>query len=253
MNATIRLPEAFVLHAFERLSSTNDEARRLAEGGAAEGHVVWALRQTRGRGRYGRRWRSPAGNLYASVLLRPACTMADTAQLSLLASLALADALERLGPRHLDLALKWPNDVLLGGAKTAGILLEGSARPDGWAAWVVVGSGVNIVSFPSDTPYPATALAEHGFAPLAPASLLEAYVAALAGWLDRWRAQGFSAVRQAWRARSYGLGGPIRLRLKAGELRGRFVDLTARGALVLEHPDGSRREIAAGDVFYGSR
>lgn len=252
MNAAIRLPEGFVLHAFERLSSTNDEAKRLAETGAAEGQVVWALQQTRGRGRYGRTWRSPAGNLYASVLLRPECTMADTAQLSLLASLALGDALERLGPPHLDLALKWPNDVLLGGAKTAGLLLEGCARPDGRAAWIVIGSGVNVVSCPSDTPYPATALAEHGFGALAPGALLEAYAAALDGWLGRWRARGFGAVCQAWRARSYGLGGPIRLRLRAGELRGRFVDLTASGALVLEQADGSRREIAAGDVFYGS-
>jgi BirA family transcriptional regulator, biotin operon repressor / biotin---[acetyl-CoA-carboxylase] ligase len=251
VNLTIRLPDAFVLHAFDRLESTNDEAKRLAEAGSPAGQVVWALEQTRGRGRYGRSWQSPPGNLYASVLLRPDCAMAEVAQLSLLASLALFDALTQLGPAQPELALKWPNDVLLAGAKTAGILLEGAARADGAAAWVVIGSGVNIVSFPGDTPYPATALAESGFGMLTPATLLEAYLAALDGWLRRWRSEGFSPVREAWRGRSFNLGGPIRLRLQDGELQGRFVDLTQGGGLLLEQADGSRREIAAGDVLYG--
>lgn len=253
MSAPPGLPEGFLLHAFDRLPSTNDEAKRLAEAGAAEGQVVFALEQTRGRGRHGRQWHSPPGNLYASVLLRPGCPMADTAQLSLLASLALAGALVRLGPPDLDLALKWPNDVLLGGAKTAGILLESAARPDGGVDWVVVGSGVNIVSHPMDTPYPATALAHQGFAPMEPAALLDAYLGALARWYARWRAEGFAPVRAAWRARSLGLGARIRLRLEDRELEGRFVDLSATGALVLEQADGSRREIAAGDVLYRSR
>jgi BirA family biotin operon repressor/biotin-[acetyl-CoA-carboxylase] ligase len=251
VNLTIRLPDAFVLHAFDRLESTNDEAKRLAEAGSPAGQVVWALEQTRGRGRYGRSWQSPPGNLYASVLLRPDCAMADVAQLSLLASLALFDALAQLGPPQPELALKWPNDVLLAGAKTAGILLEGAARADGAAAWVIIGSGVNIVSFPGDTSYPATALAERGFGTLTPSTLLEAYLAALDGWLRRWRSQGFAPVREAWRARSFNLGGPIRLRLEDGELQGRFVDLTPGGGLLLEQADGSRREIAAGDVLYG--
>jgi BirA family transcriptional regulator, biotin operon repressor / biotin---[acetyl-CoA-carboxylase] ligase len=251
VSAPIRLPDGFALHAFERLPSTNDEARRLAEAGSAAGQVVWALEQTRGRGRYGRSWQSPPGNLYASVVLRPDCPMADVAQLSLLASLALFDALLHLGPPQPALALKWPNDVLLAGAKTAGILLEGAARADGAAAWVVIGSGVNIMSFPGDTPYPATALVQHRFGALTPAALLEAYLAALDGWLRCWRSQGFARVREAWRARSFNLGGPIRLRLEDGELEGRFVDLTQGGGLLLEQPDGSRREIAAGDVLYG--
>lgn len=253
MSAPIRLPDAFVLHAFDRLPSTNDEAKRLAEAESPAGQVVWALEQTRGRGRYGRSWQSPRGNLYASVLLRPDCPMADVAQLSLLASLALFDALCQLGPPRPELALKWPNDVLLAGAKTAGILLEGAARSDGAAAWVVIGSGVNIVSFPGDTPYPATALAEHGFGALAPAALLEAYLAALKAWLCRRQGEGFAPLREAWRARSFNLGGPIRLRLENGELQGRFVDLTPGGGLLLEQADGSQREIAAGDVFYGAR
>jgi BirA family transcriptional regulator, biotin operon repressor / biotin---[acetyl-CoA-carboxylase] ligase len=253
VTAKSRLPDRFTLRALERVASTNDEARRLAEDGAPAGLVVVAREQTRGRGRYGRSWTSPPGNLYASVLLRPDCTLAASAQLSLVAGLALGEALAGLGPPDLAIALKWPNDVLVNGAKTAGILLESAARTDGRAGWVIVGSGVNIVSCPKDTPYPATCLVAEGFAPLEPLTLLEAYLGALDRWLGTWQAAGFAAVRGAWRARSFGLGGEIRLRLEREELCGRFVDLTEGGALLVEEAGGRRREIAAGEVFYPGR
>lgn len=246
-----RLPDGYVLHLFDRVGSTNDEAKRLAEAGAASGQVVVGREQTKGRGRHGRSWSSPPGNLYASVLLRPDCSLAETAQLSLLASLALVEALERLGPPGLDLALKWPNDVLIRGAKTAGILLESGHAPGTAGRWVVIGSGVNVASCPDGLPYPTTALEREGFAP-APLAVLEAYLQSLDVWLARWRRSGFAAVRSAWRARCHGLGQEIRLRLEHEELLGRFVDLTSTGALLLESADGRRRELAAGDVLYGS-
>jgi BirA family biotin operon repressor/biotin-[acetyl-CoA-carboxylase] ligase len=245
-----RLPDRFTLRVLGRVASTNDELRRLAEEGAPDGLVVVAREQTRGRGRYGRSWASPPGNLYASVLLRPDCDLAATAQLSLVAGLALGDACARLGPKGLTIQLKWPNDVLINGAKTAGLLLENAIWPDGRAAWVIIGSGVNIVSCPADTPYPATSLTAEGFVPLAPLALLEAYLRALDAWLDKWRDLGFAAVRDTWRARSFGLGDQIRLRLEREELSGRFIDLTESGALLLEQAGGRRREIAAGEVFY---
>jgi BirA family biotin operon repressor/biotin-[acetyl-CoA-carboxylase] ligase len=249
-----RLPDGFVLHAHDRLASTNDEALRLAEAGAPAGVVVAATEQTRGRGRHGRTWTSPPGNLYASVLLRPDCQMAVAAQLSLVAGLALAEALARLGPPDLDLQLKWPNDVLIGGAKTAGILIEGASDAGGRAAWVIVGSGVNLISCPPDTPYPATWLAREGFAAaLTPQAVLETYLAALDYWLRRWQEAGFGAVRRAWLTRGFGLGGEIRLRLDRGELKGRFLDLTDTGSMLLEQAGGRRREIAAGEVFYLGR
>lgn len=251
MSLTCRLPPGFVLHAFDTVGSTNDEARRLAEAGAAEGQVVFAKEQTRGRGRYGRHWQSPPGNLYASVLLRPGRPPGEAAQLSLLAGLALAEAIERFAPPALELALKWPNDVLVRGAKTAGVLLE--SEGDGKSGWVIVGSGVNIEHCPADVPYPATALRREGFpAAVGPPDLLEAYLERLAAWLARWRADDWSDIRAAWRARSYGLGHDIRLRLAKEELSGRFVDLTCSGSLLLEQADGVRREIAAGDVLWGN-
>jgi len=250
VTTTCRLPDGFVLHAHDRLASTNDEALRLAEAGAPAGVVVSAGEQTRGRGRHGRTWASPPGNLYASVLLRPDCQMAVAAQLSLVAGLALGEALVGLGPPDLDLQLKWPNDVLIGGAKVAGLLLEGAARPDGRAAWVIVGSGVNVASCPDGTPYRATCLAREGFAELAPPAVLRPYLFALAEWLGRWRSSGFEPVRKAWLERCMGLGGEIRLRLDREEVSGRFVDLSETGALLLEQAGGRRRTIAAGDVFY---
>jgi BirA family transcriptional regulator, biotin operon repressor / biotin---[acetyl-CoA-carboxylase] ligase len=252
VTASPRLPEGWVEHAFDQVASTNDLAREMALAGAASGQVVVANEQTRGRGRYGRAWASPPGNLYASVMLRPGCAAADAPQLSLLAGLALAEALEQLGPPGLGVTLKWPNDVLLGDAKVAGILLESAAAPDGRAAWVIVGTGVNLVWCPDDVPYPATTLAREGFAAtLTPAHLLAAYLTALDGWLARWREQGFPAVREAWRGRSFGLGTLVRLRLEHEEVAGRFVGLGAGGALLLELADGRRREITTGDVFWG--
>lgn len=252
MTTSSRLPQGWVEHAYERVASTNDLARDLALAGAASGQVVVAVEQTRGRGRYGRAWASPPGNLYASVMLRPRCPAADTPQLSLVAGLALAEALERLGPPGLAITLKWPNDVLLGDAKVAGILLESASAPDGRATWVIIGTGVNLVWCPDDVAYPATTLAREGFATtLTPSDLLVAYLAALDGWLTRWREDGFAVVREAWRGRSFGLGTVVRLRLEHEEVAGRFVGLGDGGALLLELADGRRREITTGDVVWG--
>jgi BirA family transcriptional regulator, biotin operon repressor / biotin---[acetyl-CoA-carboxylase] ligase len=249
--STEPLPDGFVLCELDRVGSTNDEARRMAEAGAQPGLVVLAAQQTSGRGRHGRAWASPAGNLYASVLLRVEGPLAASAQLSFVAGLALADALLRHAPAGIEPRLKWPNDVLIGRAKVAGILLESVGKANGAdAASVIVGTGVNVVSSPRATPYPATSLVEQGFAAITPRALLGAYLVALDHWLRQWREAGFAHVRAAWCARGLGLGERIRLRLDREELQGRFVDVTPGGALLLDLDGGGRREIAAGDVFY---
>ena len=170
--------------------------------------------------------------------------------LSLLAGVALGEALTALGPKDLELGLKWPNDVLIGGAKTAGILLESAAGEAGRTAFVIIGAGVNIRRMPNDAPYPVTSLEAAGFGALEPLELLEMYTARLANWLDHWQREGFADVRDAWRARGHGIGGPVRLRLGRDEIVGRFVDLTEGGALVIEQADGRRREVAAGDIVH---
>jgi BirA family biotin operon repressor/biotin-[acetyl-CoA-carboxylase] ligase len=250
VNGEARLPSGYVLHTFDRVESTNDEVRRLAERGADAGVVVAANQQLKGRGRHGRVWQSPPGNLYASLLLRPHCTVAESAQLSLVASLALAEALIALAPSDADVRVKWPNDILVRGAKVAGLLLESAAGAGERVAWVVIGSGVNIVSAPANTSYPATALRYEGFPPLAPLDLLARYLAALDRWLGRWRQAGFAAVRPAWLALGCAIGDQIRLRLAGEELTGRFLDVTEQGALLVGQDGDRRRRITAGELIY---
>lgn len=253
MSTGSQLPHGYVLHAFDRVASTNDEARRLAEQGAAAGAVVVAVEQLKGRGRHGRAWASPPGNLYASLLLRPERTLAEAAQLSLVASLALAEALIALAPPATDVRVKWPNDVLVRGAKVAGFLLESAAGADERVAWLVIGSGVNIASAPAGTPYPATALCHEGFPPMTPMDVLARYLGALDGWLARWRSGGFAAVRPAWLALGSGIGDRVRLRLGREEVAGRFLDVTDRGALLVAQDGDRRRQITAGELLFVDR
>ena len=141
------------------IDSTNEEALRLARAGEPGGAVIWAREQSAGRGRRGRNWVSKAGNLYLSILLRPDAALADAAQLSFAAALAVKNALQRLatnGDGPPPLTLKWPNDVLMSGNKISGILLEGAAAansgPKGARTeYLVIGIGINLRHHPEDT------------------------------------------------------------------------------------------------------
>jgi BirA family biotin operon repressor/biotin-[acetyl-CoA-carboxylase] ligase len=247
MNCEKPLSPPFHLVAYETIGSTNDEAKRLARSGEAEGLIVCAKQQTSGRGRRGRLWVSPVGNLYSSMLLRPSCRAATAAQIGFVAALGVADAIGELAP-GIALGCKWPNDVLANGKKVSGILLETEMMTGDVPEFVVLGVGINIVSSPRDTPYPATSLAEEGVAGITAMTMLAAYVRCFARWQARWRDQGFGPIRDAWLARAIGLGQPIRVRLERQTLDGRFLDLDDDGALMLGTPDGNRR-IAAGEIF----
>jgi BirA family transcriptional regulator, biotin operon repressor / biotin---[acetyl-CoA-carboxylase] ligase len=241
------LPSPFRLLAHETIGSTNDEAKRLAREGAAEGLIVSAERQTAGRGRRGRNWVSPPGNLYFSLVSRPDCRAAVAAQLGFIAALGVADALLELAPT-IEPRCKWPNDVLANGRKVCGILLEtemiAGDRPD----FVILGIGVNLASSPDDTPYPATSLAEEGLPGITPTEMLAVFVRRYSAWETSWRENGFSPIRYAWLSRAMGLGEAIEVRLERDTLAGRFLDLDEDGALMLGMTGGSRR-IAAGEVF----
>jgi BirA family transcriptional regulator, biotin operon repressor / biotin---[acetyl-CoA-carboxylase] ligase len=242
------LPPPFRLHEFARIDSTNDEALRQAHRGAPEFTLIVAREQSAGRGRRGNSWSSPAGNLHCSLLLRPACSAADAAQLGFAASLAVAETAERFLPANAAIALKWPNDVLLGRAKLAGILLE--SRSSGERLdFVVIGVGVNLAAAPGDTPYPATSLAQWG-AEVTPDAALPILGARLLAWYEVWRSS-FTPLRAAWLARASGVGEAIRVRLADGEIAGRFDGLDEAGRLLLSGP-GGRRAIAAGEVFPAS-
>jgi len=246
--ADLTLPDGFRLHRYETLGSTNDEARSLARAGAPEGTLVWSLAQTAGKGRRGRPWVSPPGNLYLSLVQRPAGPPAQAAQLGFVAAIALGDALDRVARPVARLRYKWPNDLLIDGRKIAGILLESETAAAGSADFVIIGIGVNLVSAPRDVEFPATSLAEAGCAGLTASRLLEAFAHSFAGWATRWREEGFAPVRAAWLTRASGLGEGIRVRLEHQTFDGRFLDLDHDGALLLDGAEGHRR-IAAGEVF----
>jgi len=248
MANTVKLPPPFRLVALDSIGSSNEEARRLARAGAEDGTLVWAREQIAGRGRRGRFWASPPGNLYLSLVLRPDCAPAEAAQLGFVAALAVGEACGGFVPPLVELHHKWPNDVLLGGRKASGILLESESDPAGALDWLVLGVGINVASAPEETEFPATSLRAEGAGDLPVEPVLEAFSRHFLSWTDRWLADGFAPVRAAWKRRAWRLGEAIAARLPEGELRGRFADLDETGALVLETPQGVRR-IAAGEVF----
>ncbi|HEV2956417.1 MAG TPA: biotin--[acetyl-CoA-carboxylase] ligase [Xanthobacteraceae bacterium] len=240
------------LLCLDEVGSTNAEAFARARAGERGPLWITARGQTAGRGRRGRAWVSEPGNLYASLLLTDPAPPQRAAELSLVAALAVHDAIaERaavLGPR---LTLKWPNDVLCDGAKLAGILVEGEGVAGGTLA-VVIGIGVNCAHHPADTTYPATDLAAAGVL-ATPESLVQSLVDAMARRLGEWdRGENFAAIRAGWLKRAAGLGAPARVRLPERELDGIAETLDEAGRLVLRLADGSRERIAAGEMFPAS-
>ncbi len=246
-------PEAstlgFRLAIREETGSTNDDALQAARDGDPGRLWIVADRQTAGRGRHGRPWTSPEGNLYTSLLLVDPCPMRHAPQLGFVTGLALHEAVARVAGEGRGLALKWPNDLLVHGAKLAGILLEAQSVGPGRVLAVAIGCGVNVVGAPADTPYPATHLRA-----LAPETdreaLFEAFSAAMARRLAEWdRGSNFAAIRRAWLDRAAGLGGEARVRLPGGDRVGRFVGLDEAGRLQLETSNGPAL-IDAGDLFF---
>jgi BirA family biotin operon repressor/biotin-[acetyl-CoA-carboxylase] ligase len=246
------LPPGFRLVAFDCVGSTNDEAKHLAHDGAEHGTVVWARRQETGRGRRGRAWASPEGNLYTSLILRPVCSPATAAQLSFVAAIALADTVGPMLSAGTACRCKWPNDVLVDDRKIAGILLESEMSPGGGLDWLVLGLGVNIGHCPADTEFPATSLALAGASVASPAVLLSAFIAMFDRWYRRWQDEGFASIRTAWLERARGIGGPVTVRLARRTFDGIFIGMDEDGALIVEQSGGPREHVTAGEVFFGS-
>jgi BirA family biotin operon repressor/biotin-[acetyl-CoA-carboxylase] ligase len=247
------------LESLAATRSTNAEARMRALRGERGPLWVTATTQTAGRGRHGRSWISLPGNLYASLLLTDPSSSERAPQLAFVAALALRDAMiAQAPPLEPQLAFKWPNDVLLGGRKCAGILIEGETLVDREAdapkrLIVIVGVGVNLVVHPAAEErrlaFPATDLRAHG-AEITPAQLFAPLSATMCRRIAQWDgSRGFAAILEDWLACARGLGEPITVRNNGLELQGRFVGLDQSGQLMLELPDSGVKTIAAGDVF----
>jgi BirA family transcriptional regulator, biotin operon repressor / biotin---[acetyl-CoA-carboxylase] ligase len=234
------LPDGWTLVALDTVGSTNDEAAQRADAGAPEGTVVWSREQTGGRGRRGRHWASPVGNLYTSTILRPDCPAQRAAELGFAAALAVADIV----PAGREVRVKWPNDVLVDGGKIAGILLESAIGQTGQVQHVVAGIGVNVGFAPQlpEMRYPGSALGGSVEA------ALEKLAAALAARLAEWRREGFETVRAAWLTKAGPLGAEVDVKLGEGLVRGRFAGLDREGALLLDTATGPRK-IVSGELL----
>lgn len=222
--------------------STNADMLLLARDGAGEGVWLRAERQRAGKGRLGRSWVSEPGNLYASTLVRLRAGDPAAASLALVAAVALHQAVGvflQIGRAQ----LKWPNDLLLDGAKLSGILLERSGDA------IVVGIGVNLAYHPDLPDRATTSLAAKG-APVDPAIFADVLADSFARWLTVWRGSGLGAIRDAWLAAAHPVGTALTVRLPDGETRdGLFDGLDADGALILRLASGERHVIHAADVF----
>lgn len=229
-----------------KASSTNLLLKEAAEKGAPEGTAIRADRQTAGRGRRGRVWESPPGNLYLSVLLRD-LTLEECAKASFLFAVALLEALKEALPDE-TFFCKWPNDILDGeGRKLSGILLEAGQ------GWLVGGLGINILHKPDAAAclYQTAALSDFTTAPPTAEALAKGFLTALRKWLVVFRADGFAPIREAWLADAYGIGKTVHVRLPREEFSGLWESLNENGALSVRLADGTKRDVTAGDVFFG--
>lgn len=238
----------------DAVDSTNAEARRLAEAGETGPVWIAARTQTAGRGRRGRAWSSPEGNLSATLLDTTALAPAEAARVSFVAALAAHDVCAAFCPPAL-VRLKWPNDVEVDGAKACGVLVESGARAGagaGGGLWLAIGVGINLVHAPSQVERPATTLAQH-LAAGAPEPTFDAALDHLresfARRLRLWTEAGFAAVADAWTARAAHLGRRCAARLPNETVEGIAEGLEPDGALRLRTADGALRRITAGDVF----
>jgi BirA family biotin operon repressor/biotin-[acetyl-CoA-carboxylase] ligase len=237
------------LEALATAGSTNKEARIRAQRGERAPLWITAEAQTEGRGRMDRSWISPAGNLYASLLLREPSSHEHAPELAFVSALALRDAVIAEAPALAPaLAFKWPNDLLLADQKCAGILIEGEAEP-GMGLCVVIGIGINCANYPLSAAYPATDLRSHG-ADVAPERLFQRLSATTCRRLAQWeRGQGFAAILDDWLSAACGIGKEITVHNGLGEKHGRFAGLDRSGRLILELSGGGTEKISAGDVF----
>ncbi|MDN2582642.1 biotin--[acetyl-CoA-carboxylase] ligase [Aquibium sp. ELW1220] len=264
--APTALTEGYRLEAFDSIGSTNLEALDRARAGDPGRLWLAARRQETGRGRRGRVWETPSGNLAATLLLVDCCPLPQAATLGFVAGLALADALSAVAPgtrvavgpdgghgregagRY---ELKWPNDVLAHGAKLAGILLESVMLPEGRFA-VAIGIGVNVVAHPQGLPYPAISLAGLG----ADCTADTLFLALSDAWLRHertWnRGRGLSAIRTAWLARAAGLGADVAVRIGDEVVRGTFETIDEECRFLVRDRTGRVWPVAAGDVHFGA-
>lgn len=238
------------LHCHEELDSTNAKARQLADEGAVDGMVVIADRQSAGRGRLGRRWESPPSvNLYCSILLRPQIPVQQAPQLTFLSAVAVAESLNHL--YDLPARVKWPNDILIDGAKIAGLLNEMNAETEQVHS-VVLGVGINLnmtaEQFPAEIIYPATSVLLETNKVIDRAAFAREFLQRLDGYYCEFLSEGFVPIRRRWEALCDLMNQQVQIDQNPGLLQGTVVGLDSDGALRVQLDSGKVERILAGDV-----
>lgn len=244
---TSNLLNDYHLLSFDTLDSTNEEAKRLARGGGCHGAVIWAKKQSAGKGRLGRTWVSDEGNLFVSILLQPSKPLNELSQLSFVAAMSVIESIRPLLVDGNQLKCKWPNDILLGDKKLGGILLE-SFKVEETGAWAVVGVGVNVDSFPPKTDFPATCLKDAGVELVSAKIILSRFVYHFIEGYNEWNTKGFSPVRKRWLGSAWGIGQELCARLPDGQMQGIAEGIDEQGSLILK-VGGKKHSILAADVF----
>jgi len=239
------LSQAWPVHRFETLDSTNTEAKRRAQAGGFVDCWILADEQTAGRGRLQRAWASPKGNIFTTALFREPGGLRVAGRIPFAAALAVSDTALEFAPMA-DVRVKWPNDVRVSGAKLSGILIETGNDAEG--LWIAAGMGVNVAQTPPEAGQAATCLktlagGQELDAQAVFASLTRHFIARA----EQAR-QGFDTIRRDWLERAEGLGGIVRVAPNGTPIEGVFEDMAPDGGLVLRLPDGSQQTIRAGDV-----
>ena len=227
---------------FDKVSSTNDIAQEYSRKKAGQYLIIKAVSQTQGRGRRGREWFSPQGNLYFSVLLE--FNLKDLGALVIISSLSLWQAIHQIAP-NTNLKIKWPNDILLNNAKISGILLE-----KGYGKYFIIGIGVNINQSPKlqNQIYPATSLQENRII-VSTDELLNIFLQKFTKNLQKYTQSGITSLQKEWLNNAKGLGNTIIVQQEKMSVQGKFIGIEETGALLLQTVDKIEK-ILIGDVFY---
>lgn len=241
-------PNGWECNHFSVIPSTNDALKEKASGeGCAHGTVIWADRQTAGKGRHGNQWLSPKGNLYCSIVLKPRKASICAGELAFVAGLAVADVAQKFCNDETIIQLKWPNDIMIEDQKAGGILIEMEMTKDRQIDWVVVGLGLNIQTAPTDK----TCLSDHTGDVLVIREILIMLTEYLDQYYQLWIERGFDSIRKLWINHAYRLGETITVRLPKISFDGIFRGLNEQGALVVGLSDGAERLVTSGEVHFG--
>jgi len=230
------------------VASTQDIAHDAVRDGADEGYVVQAMKQTGARGRNGRVWEAPLGNIYMSLVLRPTCGLEHVGELAFVIAVGLSNALDDyIDQSKHKKTLKWPNDILVDGLKMSGILLETDMSNDNELEAVVVGIGLNIFQAPEF----AVALSSVVKEPVYVTKVRDIVLEEISKAYRLWQEEGITPIRMKWLRNAHGLGEKMTAHLPNDKYEGVFEGLSEDGALILKEESGERRIINAGDVHFG--